>query len=85
LNQVSRNVALWLVLGLMVLLLFNLLNRQEARDPEVIFSEFLTCKPYAEYLRRAREPQTSEVSQTSGVCASGTLETCPQPRSRSRW
>src|SRR5436189_213500 len=43
LNQVSRNVALWLVLGLMVLLLFNLLNRQEARDPEVIFSEFLTA------------------------------------------
>jgi cell division protease FtsH len=42
LNQVSRNVALWLVLGLMVLLLFNLLNRQEARDPEIIFSEFLT-------------------------------------------
>ncbi len=42
-NQVSRNVALWLVLGLMVLLLFNLLNRQEARDPEVIFSEFLTA------------------------------------------
>jgi cell division protease FtsH len=26
----------------MVLLLFNLLNRQEARDPEIIFSEFLT-------------------------------------------
>ena len=43
LNQVSRNVALWLVLGLMVLLLFNLLNRQEARDPEIIFSEFLTA------------------------------------------
>ncbi len=40
-NQVSRNVALWLVLGLMMLLLFNLLNRQEARDPEIIFSEFL--------------------------------------------
>ena len=42
-NQVSRNVALWLVLGLMVLLLFNLLNRQEARDPDIIFSEFLTA------------------------------------------
>jgi len=42
LNQVSRNVALWLVLGLMVLLLVNLLSRQEARDPEIIFSEFLT-------------------------------------------
>ncbi len=40
-NQVSRNVALWLVLGLMVLLLFNVLNRQESRDPEIIFSEFL--------------------------------------------
>ena len=40
-NQISRNVALWLVLGLMVLLLFNLVNRQETRDPEIIFSEFL--------------------------------------------
>jgi cell division protease FtsH len=43
LNQISRNLALWLVLGLMVLLLFNLLNRQETRDPEIIFSEFFTA------------------------------------------
>ena len=42
-NQISRNVALWLVLGLMVLVLFNLVNRQETRDPEIIFSEFLTA------------------------------------------
>ncbi|MGH7823075.1 MAG: ATP-dependent metallopeptidase FtsH/Yme1/Tma family protein, partial [Candidatus Binatia bacterium] len=42
-NQFSKNLALWLVLGLMVLLLFNLLNRQQTRDPEVIFSEFVTA------------------------------------------
>ncbi len=42
-NQLSRNLALWLVLGLMVLLLFNLLNRQESRDPEIIFSEFVSA------------------------------------------
>jgi cell division protease FtsH len=43
LNQFSKNLALWLVLGLMVLLLFNLLNRQQSRDPEIIFSEFVSA------------------------------------------
>ena len=41
-NQFSRNVALWLVLGLMFLLLFNLFNKQQAKEPEIIFSEFMT-------------------------------------------
>src|SRR6266446_10793245 len=40
-NQFSRNVALWLVLGLMFLLLFNLFNKQQTKEPEVIFSEFV--------------------------------------------
>ena len=39
-NKVSHNLALWLVLGLMILLLFNLFSRQQPRDPEIIFSEF---------------------------------------------
>jgi cell division protease FtsH len=42
-NQLSRNVALWLVLGLMFLLLFNLLNRQQAKPPEISFSEFISA------------------------------------------
>jgi cell division protease FtsH len=40
-NQFSRSIALWLVLGLMFLLLFNLFSRQQTREPEIIFSDFL--------------------------------------------
>jgi cell division protease FtsH len=42
-NQFSRNVALWLVLGLMFLLLFNLLNKQQAKQPEIPFSDFVAA------------------------------------------
>jgi len=42
-NQFSRNVALWLVLGLMFLLLFNLFNKQQAKEPEIIFSDFMSA------------------------------------------
>jgi cell division protease FtsH len=42
-NQVSRNVALWLVLGLMFLLLFNLFNKQQSKEPEVVFSDFVSA------------------------------------------
>ncbi len=41
-NQFSRSVALWLVLGLMFLLLFNIFSKQQNREPEMIFSQFLT-------------------------------------------
>ncbi|MCL5044763.1 MAG: ATP-dependent zinc metalloprotease FtsH [Deltaproteobacteria bacterium] len=40
-SQLSRSVALWLVLGLMFLLLFNVFSRQRAPEPERIFSDFL--------------------------------------------
>ncbi len=40
LNQTSKNLALWLVLGLMFLLLFNVFTRQHSREPEVVFSDF---------------------------------------------
>lgn len=39
-NQATKNLALWLVLGLMFLLLFNVFTRQQGRDPEIIFSDF---------------------------------------------
>jgi cell division protease FtsH len=42
-NQFSRNVALWLVLGLMFLLLFNLFNKQQVKEPEIIFSDFVAA------------------------------------------
>src|SRR5579872_3694511 len=40
-NQFSRSIALWLVLGLMFLLLFNIFSRTQQRSPEIIFSDFL--------------------------------------------
>ena len=40
-NQFSRSIALWLVLGLMFLLLFNMFSRQQVKEPEEIFSDFL--------------------------------------------
>ncbi|MFQ5540305.1 MAG: ATP-dependent zinc metalloprotease FtsH, partial [Candidatus Binatia bacterium] len=39
-NQTSKNLALWLVLGLMFLLLFSVFTRQHGREPEVVFSDF---------------------------------------------
>jgi cell division protease FtsH len=41
-NQFSRSIALWLVLGLMFLLLFNVFSRQQTREPEIVFSDFLS-------------------------------------------
>src|SRR5260370_8175690 len=40
-KQFSRSIALWLVLGLMFLLLFNIFSRQQPREQEVMFSDFL--------------------------------------------
>ncbi|HEY2774191.1 MAG TPA: ATP-dependent zinc metalloprotease FtsH [Candidatus Binatia bacterium] len=40
-NQLSRNLALWLVLGLMVVLLFNMFQAQQVKDQELSYSEFI--------------------------------------------
>ena len=40
-NQVSRNIALWLVVVLMALLLVNFFSRTQRSVPDKIFSEFL--------------------------------------------
>ena len=42
-NQFSRNVALWLVLGLMILLLFQLLTKQQAKLQDVSYSDFVAA------------------------------------------
>ncbi|OGP27377.1 MAG: cell division protein FtsH [Deltaproteobacteria bacterium GWA2_57_13] len=42
-NQMSKNLALWLVLGLIFLLLFNVFNKQHGREPEIVFSEFVSA------------------------------------------
>ncbi|MFQ5682236.1 MAG: ATP-dependent zinc metalloprotease FtsH [Candidatus Binatia bacterium] len=39
-NPLSKNLALWLVLGLVFLLLYNLFSKQKGREPEIAFSEF---------------------------------------------
>ena len=39
-NKVSHNLALWLLLGLVFLVLFNVFNRQQLREPERPFSDF---------------------------------------------
>ena len=39
-NQLSKNLALWLVLGLIFLLLFNIFSKQHGREPEIVFSDF---------------------------------------------
>ena len=40
-NQLSKNLALWLVLALIFLFLFQVFSKQHGREPEVIFSDFL--------------------------------------------
>ena len=42
-NQLSKNLALWLVLGLIVIVVVNRLNRQQVRDPDVVFSDFISA------------------------------------------
>ncbi len=42
-TQFSRNVALWLVLGLMFLLLFKVFNTQQSQDTTISFSEFVAA------------------------------------------
>jgi len=42
-NQLSRNLALWLLLILMVLLLVNVFTKQPLHDQEMIFSDFLAA------------------------------------------
>ena len=42
-NQLSRNLALWLLLGLMVVLLFNMFQSRRVHDQEVTYSEFVAA------------------------------------------
>ena len=42
-NQLSKNIAFWLVLFVIFLLLFNVFSRQHGREPEVVFSDFLAA------------------------------------------
>jgi len=41
LSQLSKNIALWLVLGLVFLVLFSVFSKQQGREPEIVFSDFM--------------------------------------------
>jgi cell division protease FtsH len=43
LSQSSKHIALWLVLALIFLAIFSVFNKQHGREPEVVFSEFMTA------------------------------------------
>jgi cell division protease FtsH len=42
-NQLSKNIAFWLVLFVIFLLLFNVFSKQHGREPEIVFSDFLAA------------------------------------------
>jgi cell division protease FtsH len=65
-NQFSRNVALWLVMGLLFLLLFNVFSRQQAKEPEVIFSDFMAAVDKGEVAQVTMQGQNIRGRYTSG-------------------
>ena len=42
-SQSSKHIALWLVLALIILAVFSVFNKQHGREPEIVFSEFMTA------------------------------------------
>ena len=42
-SQSSKHIALWLVLALIFLVIFSVFNKQHGREPEIVFSEFMTA------------------------------------------
>ena len=65
-NQLSRNLALWLLLILMVLLLVNVFTKQPTRDQEIVFSDFLTAVEKGEVSEVTIQGQEIQGKWTSG-------------------
>jgi len=42
LSQSSKHIALWLVLALVFLVIFSIFSKQQGREPEIVFSEFMS-------------------------------------------
>jgi cell division protease FtsH len=42
LSQSSKHIALWLVLALIFLVIFSVFSKQHGREPEIVFSEFMS-------------------------------------------
>ena len=41
-SQSSKHIALWLVLALVFLVIFSVFSKQHSREPEIVFSEFMS-------------------------------------------
>src|SRR5689334_20250575 len=65
-NQLSRNLALWLLLILMVLLLVNVFTKQPTRDQEMIFSDFLSAVEKGEVTEVTVQGQDLHGKRTNG-------------------
>src|SRR6202451_4580119 len=65
-NQFSRSIALWLVLGLMFLLLFNIFSRQQPKEPEIIFSDFLNQVDKGQVSESTSQGNLSKFDNTTG-------------------
>ena len=65
-NQLSRNLALWLLLILMVLLLVNVFTKQPTRDQEMIFSDFLGAVDKGEVTEVTVQGQDLHGKKTNG-------------------
>src|SRR5215203_4062685 len=65
-NQLSRNLALWLLLILMVLLLVNVFTKQPTRDQEMIFSDFLAAVDKGEVTEVTVQGQDLHGKKTNG-------------------
>ena len=42
-SQSSKHIALWLVLALVFLVIFSVFSKQQGREPEVVFSDFMSA------------------------------------------
>jgi cell division protease FtsH len=65
-NQLSRNLALWLLLILMVLLLVNVFTKQPTRDQEMVFSDFLAAVDKGEVTEVTVQGQDLHGKKTDG-------------------
>lgn len=65
-NQFSRNLALWLLMGVLFLLLLNVFSRQQSREPEVIFSDFVAALEKGEVAQVTIQGQSIRGRYTSG-------------------
>ena len=68
-NPFYKNLALWMVIGLIVILLFNLFQAKESPRDEIVFSDFL------------KKVETGEVREVTlrGPSVSGKLANGPTP------